>query len=358
MKNSPAAWSRFMDTTFGHLEGVSFHMDDLIVQGPMKEIHDRRFFEVMQLIEDNDLRVNGEKLKIGRKKVKFAGFIVSPDGMAPISSKIDAILQLPAPKDVTQVMTFLGMVGFYQAHLKNYSSIKEPIQRLIRKDVEWEWGKEQTEAFEKIKKMLSEAPALTIFDPKRKTIVETDASDYGIGAVLLQVVDGKKKPVAFASKTLSSAEKNYSTGEKEALACVWAIERWTFYLYGRHFQLITDHQSLKTMLKRGSKGIAPRRITRWFEKLLVYDFDAFYRKGKDNVTADCLSRLPLMQNQHFDTEGDKLLHITVAAITTEEAALDKEEIKISTSMSSDMTLLKQYITGGWPNSTKDVPKSL
>ena len=142
--------------------------------------------------------------------------------------------------------------------------------------------------------MILESPALALYDPELPTQVTTDASDYGLGAVLTQLhPDNTERTVAFASRTLSPAERKYSTIEREALACVWAVEKWRTYLWGRHIMLCTDHQALTSLLTSKGAGRTGLRIARWSARLLCFTYDVIYHPGKLNVTADCLSRLPL-----------------------------------------------------------------
>ncbi len=140
--------------------------------------------------------------------------------------------------------------------------------------------------------MLSDPAVLILFDEQcQEMYVSSGASKYGIGAVLTQVKNGQEKPISFASRLLSPAERKYSAGGKEALAAIWSKEKWHYFLYGRKFTHRTDHSALEALLTRGTKGIVPQRIQRWYKRFLVYDFQVTHRPGKNNQVADCLSRL-------------------------------------------------------------------
>ncbi|MCP3661906.1 MAG: hypothetical protein GY696_05315 [Gammaproteobacteria bacterium] len=348
---SPAAWEKFMAKTFGNIQGVAWWMDDIIVTGQNQVEHDQRLSRVMRIMNKNDLTVQAAKLKLNVQEFEFAGFKITHEGIQPKEENVKAILEMPEPKSKPQVKSFLAMVNFYLAHLEDFATVAEPLRRMERKDADFQFQEEERNAWYKIKDMIATAPILSIFKEECETIVSTDASDYGIGAVLSQIQDGIEKPIAFASKTLSPAERNYSTGEKEALACIWATEKWHYYLYGRHFNIKTDHSCLTALLKRGSKGMAPRRITRWYERLCKYDFEMVYRPGKDNPVADCLSRSPLDVNLPYEPQEENQLVKSIGEILA-QTALHRNEIKDGTLKDKDLQEVVRYTTQGWPKANK------
>lgn len=143
-------------------------------------------------------------------------------------------------------------------------------------------------SFNELKRLLLDSPVLALFDPSLPTFVTTDASDYGLGGVLTQIhPDMTERTVAFASRSLTAAERKYSTAEKEALACVWAVEKWRSYLWGRRFILRTDHQALTTLLATKGIGWAGMRVARWSARLLCFTYNVEYRPGSQNQAADC-----------------------------------------------------------------------
>jgi hypothetical protein len=170
---------------------------------------------------------------------------------------------------------------------------------------------------------------MAIFDENCPTFVSTDASDIGIGAVLSQIQKGVEKTIAYASRKLSPAETKYSTGEKEALACVWACEKWNLFLFGRPFTLRTDHAALTTLLSSGNRGVKPLRISRWYARLLNYNFKLVYRPGKDNQIADALSRLPTGEPDASEHDDDDAQLIS-AVISTLSTASSKAELQRET----------------------------
>ncbi|XDV39047.1 hypothetical protein PO909_008342 [Leuciscus waleckii] len=218
------------------------------------------------------------------------------------------------------------------------------------------WTEDAQKSFEKVKELIVNSPALAIFDPALRTLVTCDASDYGIGAVLTQIhADGSERTVAFASHSLSAAERKYSIVEKEALACVWAVERWRTFLWGRRFTLRTDHQALTTLLATKGMGRAGMRIARWSARLLCFNYEVSYKPGAENVTADCLSRLPLPACEDADSTMEPDM---VAFLSAELRALSLEEFSKECTACPELTALRQQILIGWPKNKKNLPPEL
>lgn len=173
-----------------------------------------------------------------------------------------------------------------------------PLRRYLRKGMPFIWDQAAEKSFTRAKKLLSSSKTVRMFDPDLPIIVTTDASAYGLGALLQQLHGTEVQTVAFASHTLTTAEHKYSAEEREALACLWACERWHTYLWGRRFKLRTDHQALAALLNTRGNGLRPLRITRWSTRFLKYNFQVEYQRGSENQVADVLSRLPVR-----DVEG-------------------------------------------------------
>lgn len=192
--------------------------------------------------------------------------------------------------------SFIGLVNYYGKFLPDLSTVLSPLYRLLRKEDKWCWGKEQQTAFEKVKSLLTSDRLLVHYDPDQELILACDASPYGVGAVLShRGEDGQEKPIAFASRTLAKAEKNYSQLEKEGLAIVFGVKKFHPYLFGRHFVILSDHKPLRHLFKEDSATpvMASARIQRWALLLGGYDYTIEYKPGERHANADFLSRLPL-----------------------------------------------------------------
>lgn len=217
------------------------------------------------------------------------GYRVDVHGLHAIEKKVEAIRNAPAPENQQQLRSFLGMVNYYAKFVSNYSMITHPLNELLRDGVKWKWGTEEQEAFTKLKDRLAKAPVLMHFSEELLLKLDTDASNYGVGAVISHILpNGEERPIAFASRTLGKSERNYAQIEKEALSIVFGIKKFHQYLYGRKFLLVTDHKPLISLLgpKSGIPTLAAARMQRWALLLSAYQYDIEYRSTTKHANAD------------------------------------------------------------------------
>lgn len=218
--------------------------------------------------------------------------------------KVQAIKMFRPPNTVEEVRSFLGLVTYVSKFIPNLATVTEPLRKLTKKDTAFEWGDEQQSAFSHLKDQLSNPTTLGYYKVSDRTQLYADASPVGLGAVLIQYDGSEPRIISYASKSLSDTEKRYCQTEKEALALVWAVERFHFYLFGRSFELITDHKALEVIFSPKSKPCA--RIERWVLRLQSYRYKVVYRTGKNNI-ADPLSRLVEFEqtSESFDEENEQ-----------------------------------------------------
>ena len=285
---APEIYQRIMRSVLSGLEGVTNFLDDILVYAKTKEEHDERLKKAFQRLVENGLTLNKEKCKFGEREITFLGFKISGDGYRPLESKVEAVKNFRKPNTPEEVRSFLGLVNFCAPFIKDLATVSEPLRCLMRKDTKFKWGTLESNAFETLKKTLCDAKTLGMYDPNAPTRVIADASPVGLGAVLTQKGLNEWQVIRFASRSLTDCEKRYSQTEKEALALVYACERFHNWIYGLEFELVTDHKALECIFTPRSKPSA--RIERWVLRMQPYKYRVKYEKGKTNI-ADSLSRL-------------------------------------------------------------------
>lgn len=284
---APATFQRLLDRVLGlELEPyVLVYLDDIIIATATFDEHLRILAEVFLRLRDARLRPNVKKCQFCRDSLKYLGHVIDHRGIRTDANKISAIQNWSAPTTLRQVRRFLGVASWYRRFVANFSTIAAPLTRLTKKQIRWTWGEEEERAFRTLKQTLVSAPVLACPDFSRRFILQTDASKQGLGAVLTQEFEDGERVIAYASRTLNQAERNYSATELECLAVVWGIRRMRDYLEGYQFTVLTDHQSLRWIQRMESPS---GRLGRWKFELQQYNVDIRYRQGSANKVADAL----------------------------------------------------------------------
>jgi hypothetical protein len=288
LKNSAASFNRLMRTVLRDVEGVGCFVDDIIIYSDTWETHIEILKNVFGRLRAAGLTVKPSKCTIGVTDVEFVGHRVGMDTLGPREEKVAEVLNVGTPKTKRQVKSFLAMAGYYGKFIEKFTDLAYPLTELTKgKHSIIQWGQREDAAFRKIKEKLAMQPILRIVDFSKPMYVQTDASDVGLGAALLQEHESMLHPVRYISRKLKPAERNYSTIEKEGLGVVWAIEKLQVFLYGREFVLLVDHKPLTFI---NSMKLQNSRIMRWSLFLQDWAFKVEAIKGVDNILADCLSR--------------------------------------------------------------------
>ena len=296
VSSAPGIFQRTMESLLSGIPHTGILLDNILISGETDEEHLQNLEEVMKRLSEAGLRLNKSKCRFMQPTLECLGYRIDETGIYPVEAKVKAVQEAPAPTNVTELKAYLGLLNFYGKFLPNLSTELEPLYQLLRKNQRWKWNEEQIQAFQRSKILLQSATVLVHYDQKKKLTLSCDASPYGIGAVLAhEMPDGSERPIAFASRTLTSAEKKYSQLDKEGLAIVFAVKKFHQFLYGRHFTIYTDHKPLLGIFKSEKPVplMASGRIQRWSLSLAAYQYDLIYRPGKENGNADALSRLPL-----------------------------------------------------------------
>ena len=289
--NAPATFQRLMDHTLTGLQGTEMFvfLDDIILYASSLTEHLIKFKKLAHRLREANLTLQPTKCKFLNKEVAYLGHIITEEGVKPDQNKIQAIQKYPAPRTPKGIKDFLGLTGYYRRFLLEFSKMARPLSSLLKKDVSFHCGSSQHTAFDHLRSALQKEPILQYPNFEMEFHVTTDASEYAIGGILSQAVDGKELPIAYASRLLNKAEINYATIEKELLAIVYCVRHFRPYLYGRKFILFTDHQPL-IWLHRVKDPTS--RLVRWRLKLSEYEYEIRYQPGKSNKLADALSRNP------------------------------------------------------------------
>ena len=289
LRNSPATFQRTMNYILQDLSGVNVYLDDVIICTDTWPQHLQRLADVIRRLEDHHLTVNLAKTVFGSAVVTYLGHEVGQGSVRPKAANVDAIASYPPPSTRKALMRFLGMAGFYRRFCPNFSAVAAPLTRLTSNKVTFKWTEDCQAAFDKLRRYLMHAPVLAAPDSSLPFILQTDASDAALGAVLLQERNGVLHPIAYHSATMKKSQRSYSTIEKELLAIVSAIGKFECYLYGQqHILVYTDHNPL-TFLTRNQFN--NQRLLRWSLFLQPYDIKVKHIKGSENIIADALSRI-------------------------------------------------------------------
>ena len=311
---TPSTFQRLMDVVMRGLPFVTTYIDDVLIHSANEELHKSHLEQTFQRLREAGLTLRGSKCQIGMAQVTYLGHTFSREGMSPDSSKVDAVVNWPQPKDEAEVRQFLGLASYYRKYIDKFADMAAPLYQLTQKDTPFQWTKESEESFQRLKACLTEAPVLAYpsFRKQASTMVlQTDASNVGLGAVLEQ----DQRVIGYASRTLTKAEANYSVIQRECLAIVWAMKQFRHYLLGRTFQLMTDHAPLQWLAEQKMEGL----LCHWALAIQEFSFGIVYRKGTANGNADALSR-------RREPESETL-H---AALTTVYSGFTAEEIRQST----------------------------
>lgn len=310
--SAPAIFQRAMDQILQGLPNVHCYLDDILVTGSNDEQHLKNVDAVLSRLDEFGLCVQREKCEFFKESLEYLGHIIDAQGLHKSPEKVRAIRDAPAPKDVSQLRSFLGLINYYSRFIPNLASVLAPLNALLCKGKQWLWSLECEDAFDKVKTLLLSQSVLTHYDPQLPIRLACDASPYGVGAVISHILpDGLEKPIAFASRTLSKAEQNYAQIEREALGIVFGVRKFYQYLYGRKFTLLTDHRPLTTIFSptKAIPSMAAARMQRWALLLAAYDYDIQYRVGAHHCNADGLSRLPLQNASQVKQDTVELLQV-------------------------------------------------
>lgn len=306
LKGAPSYFQSMMATVV--LVGLMYiiceaYLDDIIVHAQTEPEFLSRLRQVFDRFRKHRLTLNPEKCRFGLPEVEYVGHIINESGLSFSKEKINEVLDFPKPRNAKGLRSFLGLANYFREHIKNHSLIVHPLQEMIvnyDKRKVLTWTDEGIVAFEQIKKEIENCPTLFFMDDTSPVYLHTDASDYGIGGYVFQIVNNVERPAAFFSKSLSRERLRWSVPEKEAYAIVYGFSKFEYLLRDRYFILRTDHKNLTYINMEGSP-----KVKRWKLAIQEYDFDIEHIAGVDNIAADAFSRLcPLSSEEMLCTMSE------------------------------------------------------
>lgn len=355
IKVAQDAFQQKLDNAYEGIDDVCGIADDILVAGETPQEHDQAMVKMLDASRENNISLNSEKLQFKRKEVKFYGHNLSADGIQPAEDKLKSLRSLKSPTSRDEVLTTLGMFNYLNRFSTKLADLTAPLRELVKKGVHFRWEERHEAALNNIKKELCSAKILSYYDPdpQKMTILQCDASQLGVGAWLRQVnQDGTENIVAMCSRSLTDTERRYSNIERECLAVKFGLQKFEFYLMGRHTIVETDHAPLEHIFKKNISEASPR-IQRMIMWCLRFDVTVKYKPGSKIPVADALSRVclpergPVQRRQH-----------EVSFVSGIKSPIDIKRIKDESLQDGTLNMLKDTVFRGWPNLRKQCPQEL
>lgn len=340
--NAPQTMCRLMDQLIPNdlRHSVFGYLDDLVIVSENFEGHLEILVRIASQFRKANLTLNISKSKFCVTKANYLGYVIGQGGIATDPEKVSAIQKWPVPKNLKQVRGFLGLAGWYRRFIENFSSVVFPITELLSSKKKFVWTRQADSAFRTVKMLLTTAPVLANPDFSKKFYLHCDASDYGIGAVLVQLDDEQQeRPIAYMSRKLNSAQRNYSVTERECLAALEAIRKFRCYIEMQDFEVVTDHSSLVWLMRQPNLS---GRLARWALELQTYRFEVSHRKGRDHIVPDALSRIPEGDVSALEITGPEV-DLASPHFSDEDYADLKRKVTENSSAYPDVKVVDQFV---------------
>lgn len=346
-----------MENVLAGIPNICIYLDDILVSGKSEQDHLQTLEKVFARLSAAGLTLKLAKCQFGLKSVTYLGHVIDEHGLHPSPEKVQAIKEAPRPSNVTELKSFLGFVNYYHNFMPNLSCILSPLYRLLQKQSNWSWSEEHKSAFSRVKELLQSSSLLVHYNPGKPLRVAADASPYGVGAVLSHVMEDRiEKPIMFASRTLTPAERKYAQVEKEALAIIYAVRKFNQFLHGQSFEIHSDHKPLRYLFSENKQVplMASARIQRWALILGSYNYTISYKPGPTIPHADALSRLPI-PTEVKESTGNILFELHHLTNQLETNIVTAQQIKMWTDRDPVLARVRRFVLHGWtirePDST-------
>ena len=356
ISSAPEHFQKRMSQVLEGSNGAVCLMDDILVHGKTPQEHDENLRTTMRNLQGANLTLNESKCEFAKSSVEFLGTVVDANGIRADPKKVQAITEMETPKDPSELRRFLGMVNQLSKFQPHVADLTKPLRDLLSTKNNWTWGEAQQRAFSALNEGLTSTPTLALYDASRETRLSTDASSFGLGAVLMQKqADNQWRPVTYASRAMSPNEQRHAQIEKEALGVTWGGERFADYLMGLEYHIETDHKPLVPLLSTKSLDELPARVQRFRLRMMRFSYTISHVPGRELYTADTLSRAPLVRP--LDPKEEQLqnqVQAFVASVVKYLPATEDrlEELRYQQQHDEVTKQVMDYISEGWPDKSR------
>ena len=349
LSTAPEVFQRMNVNIFCDIEGVESYFDDLIISAETEAEHDVILDKVIDRARKNGVRFNVKKLQYKVNSVKYIGLIFNENGVSPDPDQVESLLEMRAPENKAELVKLLGMFNYLSKFIQNAAELMSPLRDLTKSKVPWNWTPDHDKCLDNLKKELCKVPTLKLFDSNLPIEIQTDASQNGLGACLMQL----GRPVSFVSRKLTDTEKRYSQIEKELLAVCFALQKFHLFVYGNKVKVYTDHKPLISVIKKDIHKVSAR-LQRLKLKLLKYKIDLNYLPGTKMLIADLLSRLYLNNDVREDETHAEMVH----GLDSEVAMSQKrvKEFRQATEEDPSLKIVLKHVKEGWPENKDNLRK--
>lgn len=346
---APQLFQKVNEKNFANIDGVIVYIDDILIAAETEEEHDRILNKVLKRARELNIKFNEGKVQYKVKEVKYLGHKYSEHGIMIDEDRVQAIQDLKEPQTKKELQSILGMINFIRGYIPQISEISSPLRELLKKNVIFKWLPAHAKVLSQIKNLISTAPVLGIFDENKEITVQADASKNGLGACLMQ----EGRPIAYASRSLTDAEKRYAQIEKELLGIVFACRKFHFYIYGKDITLQTDHKPLEGIFKKDIGDIPSVRLQNMRMKLLRYKLQIVHVPGKLMHVADLLSRS--FSPNHIEYEDEVNVRDVIHTVNMS----DEKKLRFQLCTENDEVLreVKRFCLEGWPRNKRSIPEA-
>lgn len=359
---APSLFQATMDKILANVQSTAAYIDDVISGADSTDRHLDILRSVFSCLRQAGVRTQLSKCRFMQTSVEYLGHRIDADGVHPTDERLRAVRDMARPENRKQLRSFLGAINYYSKFIPHLQSTCAPLHYLTRNDTPWQWTAEHDAIFTRLKERLTSSDTLVHYDDSKPLVIATDASDIGLGAVLMhRFPDGSERPIAFASRLLSDCERRYAAIDKEALAIIYAVnDKFQQYIMGRRFILKTDHRPLERIL--GAKTQIPKlaagRLARWAMTLSMYDYEIQYQDAGSNTQADMLSRFPVDQAGGLSTAEKMGQHSNLLHLKLQDISISRRQLRQKTVSDTVLSQVIANMERGWPSNVALLPKEL